>query len=203
MIADPLSCNPYDALREALIDLYSASERERLDKLLSELDSADYTPSLLFYRIQELMEHSKSDITLVREAWLQRFPNKVTSILAIFVDTATLDQLAKAADAIIKLSPTGFNRVDPKPVDTAISSSMNAICARISHLERLLSAKPSYSRSHSKPRTKRAKNLCWYHHEYGSSARKCETWCTFNGAPRGQRAAQRAHVRHADAITQR
>ena len=149
------------------------------------------------------MEHSKSDITLVRVAWLQRLPDKVTLILAIFVDTATLDQLAKTADAIIKLSPTGFNRVDPKPVDTVVSSSMNAIYARISHLERLPSVTPSQSRSHSKPRTKRTENLWWYHHENGSSVRKCKPWCTFNGTTRGQLAAQRAHVRHADAVTQR
>ena len=80
---------------------------------------------------------------------------------------------------------------------------MNAICARISHLERLPHAKPSQSRSHPKPQTKRAKNLCWYRHEYGSSARKCKPWCTFDGTPRGQRSAQRAHVRHADAVTLR
>ena len=80
---------------------------------------------------------------------------------------------------------------------------MNAMCARISHLERLPSAKLSQSRSHSKPRTKRAKNLCWYHHTYGSSAKKCKLWCTFNGAPCSQRASPHAYVRHADAVTQR
>ena len=68
LIANPPLCNPYDALREALMDLHLASERKRLDKLLSGLDLADHTPSQLFYRIQELMEHSKSYITLVREA---------------------------------------------------------------------------------------------------------------------------------------
>ena len=91
VIANPPLCNPYDALREALMDLCSALERKRLDKLLSRLDLGDHTSSQLFYRIQEMMEHSKSDITLVREAWLQRLSDEVTPILAIFVDTTTLD----------------------------------------------------------------------------------------------------------------
>lgn len=105
VLAAPPAQNPYDALQAAILDRTTASERQRLQQLLTTEELGDRRPSQLLRHMQSLLgERAQSfDASLLKELFLQRLPANVQMILA----TATslpLPELAAHADKIMEVS---------------------------------------------------------------------------------------------------
>ncbi|KAM7313981.1 uncharacterized protein ISCGN_003766 [Ixodes scapularis] len=77
IILEPPTTNPYDNLKAELVKRTSASEHQRLQRLLTSEELGDRTPSQLLRRLQQLLGERAAtfDPALLRELFLQRLPN--------------------------------------------------------------------------------------------------------------------------------
>ncbi|XP_064479140.1 uncharacterized protein LOC135392354 [Ornithodoros turicata] len=105
LLATPPTQNPYDTLRTATLDRTTASERQRLQQLLTTEGLGDRRPSQLLRHIAVAPWRQGSFFhpSLLKELFLQRLPANVQMILA----TATslpLPDFAAHADKIMEVS---------------------------------------------------------------------------------------------------
>ncbi|XP_064463067.1 uncharacterized protein LOC135373972 [Ornithodoros turicata] len=103
ILCAPLSTDPYDTLKTALIERTTASERKRLQQLLSAEDLGDRRPSQLLPHMQNLLgtRASTIDEPLLKEMFLQRLPPTVQMLLATATNLPIAD-LADDADKIME-----------------------------------------------------------------------------------------------------
>ncbi|XP_064465059.1 uncharacterized protein LOC135376475 [Ornithodoros turicata] len=99
IITVPPTKRPYDALKTALTRRTTASEQERLRQLLTAEVLGDRRPSQLLCRMQQVLGDRASavDESILRELFLQRFPNTVRMILTTS-STVSLEALAEMAE---------------------------------------------------------------------------------------------------------
>lgn len=199
---------PYDQLKAALLERTAASERTRIQQLLSAEELGDRRPSQLLRRMTQLLGTSATtmDTAVLRELFLQRLPSQVQMVLA----TATamdLTSLAALADKVMEVATpnlpvasisTPTQSTPPTtPVTTAPTtagpSEVDRLCAR---LEQLIAAttcpEPSAHRERqrhrsSTPNRRRRERsdspgprMCFYHRRFGANARRCLLPCTWS-----------------------
>lgn len=138
--------------------------------------------------MQQLLgdKFSATDISLLRELFLQRLPSHVQMVLAS-LEFKDLDSLALTADKIY--------------IEVSTNLQYNILCyvdrlrTEISDLREMVeSLVASNSRPTSRARTPRPcspspsfamdpapSDLCWYHQRFGSNARKCRPPCSHLG----------------------
>ena len=97
LIFHPPEENPYQLLKDALIQRTEASEQRRLQQLLTSEELGDRKPSQLLRRMQQLLGDSgpPPDSAFVRQLFLQRLPSSVRMVLASSSSTLSLPQLAE------------------------------------------------------------------------------------------------------------
>ena len=80
----PPAEQPYDRLKETLIQRTEASEQRRLQQLLMADELGSWKPSQLLRRMQQLLGNSgpAPDCAFVRQLFLQHFPTSVSMVLA-------------------------------------------------------------------------------------------------------------------------
>lgn len=102
LLLAPLPANPYDALRNAIIERTTQSERKRLQQLLSAEEIGDRRPTQFLRHMQALLgaRASTFDEQILKELFLQRLPPTVQVLLATAANLP-LSQLAAHADAIV------------------------------------------------------------------------------------------------------
>lgn len=144
ILAAPPATNPYDALKSAVLERTTASERKRFQELLSAEDLGDRRPTELLRHMNSLLgERAASfDQSLLKQLFLQRLPATAQMILAS-ASTLQLQQLAELADKIIEVSPQSISAMPsapplaPAPLTAAVRqgnpvqappSSENAFC---------------------------------------------------------------------------
>ena len=210
LIIRPPTDAPYDALREQLVKRTTASEQRKLQQLFNAEDLGDRKPTQLLRRIQQLLGErtSTTDSTFLRELFLQRLPNNVRMILASTSNTTSLDELAQLADKIVDVSSPSISAVQ-NPPPPQLGAEVDQLRTEVTRLQELvkslthqhhsrtptrrsstqrpstprsISPRPSSSRS-SSPATR---SICWYHRNYGESARNCNPPCEMSNtqAPR-------------------
>lgn len=156
----------YDQLKAALLERTTASERTRIQQLLSTEELGDRRPSQLLRRMTQLLgsRAQAMDGALLRELFLQRLPVNVQMILA----TATsmdLPSLASLADKVIEAAsvaprvaavtatPTSTAlRPTPAPADRGAPANVDHLCDR---LEQLIVAATRRNDSAHSPRPSR------------------------------------------------
>lgn len=106
VLAAPPAANPYDALKAAVLQRTTASERKRFQELLSAEDLGDRRPTELLRHMQNLLgERAVTfDSTLLKQLFLQRLPPTVQMILAS-ASALSLQELAVLADKVMEVSP--------------------------------------------------------------------------------------------------
>ena len=193
LIISPPSDDPYDNLRQALIERTSQSERCRLQHLLSnQQELGDLKPTRLLRRLQLLLGDTarEADGPLFRELFLQRLPSSVRVALASLDTDLTLQQLAERADHMVEAaaspSTTTVSGVSTseQSLQAAITQLKAEVCDLKSQVQRVSTAKQW---KESPMRQKRGTlateppTLCWYHYRFGDSARKCKPPCAQAG----------------------
>ncbi len=199
LLLSPPTTTPYTKLKEQLIERTAASEQRRLQQLFHSEDLGDRKPSQLLRRMQQLLgdKMNSTDASFLRELFLQRLPSNVRMLLAATGDSKMdLPELAQLADKIMEVAVTPASNISSATLVQNPSSELQSLRSELSDLrhlvERLLSTKPQHRRHRTPSRgrsptpnptpassTLTAQSACWYHQRYGSSARKCQSPCSY------------------------
>jgi hypothetical protein len=181
LVVHPPTEQPYTALRDALLRRTAVSEERRINQVLEGIQLDGRTPSqLLRYMRQQAGAETISE-SFLRQLWLKRLPDSVQSVISIFFNKSSLDELAEGADSAMEFSTGHISSVmQPPPTLTKevlkelrdLRLSVQNIAAPQWRPQRRRS--PSRNRRSSSPRPI---GECWYHRRYRDQARKCQPPC--------------------------
>lgn len=204
LILNPPQDDKYTALKDRLIKEFSDSQSQQIRKLLSELVLGDKKPSVLLRQMKELAQSSVSE-DFLKTIWLERLPTHTQAILS--VSSAALQELAVLADKINEIKSESAVYTVSKPVETSqseqnavskLQTQIDQLTLQISELSKnvfrrsMSRGRPHYRERHySQNRRFRSADrkqdssdsssgFCYYHHKFGSEAKKCREPCTFN-----------------------
>ena len=182
IILKPPEEEPYDKLKQSLIQRTVASEQRRLQQLFHTEELGDRKPSQLLRRMQQLLgdKATSTDSAFLRELFLQRLPSNVRMVLASTGEPTDIEALASLADKIMEVATPQVSAVT---VDPQLSSEVSQLRAEVARLRKLIQSPRSNSRgrSASPARPRPQSDLCWYHQRFGDTARKCKSPCTKAG----------------------
>lgn len=184
----------YSELKEALINRFTESAKQRLEKLLISEELGDRKPSQLLRRLQQLSigDNKVSDVIL-QSLWLQRLPKNVQQVLQ--VSTAKLDELALLADKMMDVDRSEISevkRIQPQSTVNSVSSGndvsdvLQKLTLEIGELRKSFENRGHNrfrSRSRSRPPSRsnsprrQEYEFCWYHYKFGKEAKKCRDPC--------------------------
>lgn len=184
---------PYTKLKEEIIRRTTASERRRLQQLLTSEDLGDQKPSQLLRRMQHLLGDRLStvDEAFLRELFLQRLPNSVRMILASAGDVQ-LSRIAEMADNIMEVCAPSLSALS-QPHNSDIAD-LRAEVSRLTGLVETLTTnrRPPRRRSQSRQTLNRRRSspaggtgLCYYHQKFAHRARRCVSPCSFASSDQG------------------
>lgn len=196
LILSPPAENPFEALKNALIERTSETEQERLHKLLTSECMGDKKPTQFLRRMQQLAGNNDIQKSLFRELFLQRLPPVVKIPLAALGDV-DVEILATTADRILEVaSATDAQQINivqscanqnTTNVEATTTPQWNEMQHRLRRLEdsiNQLTLSTNNNRSpiqSSRPKFSGDEELCWYHAKFGAKAKKCNGGnCNFN-----------------------
>lgn len=192
IITNPPATNQFTYLRSKLIERLSASEEQRIQRLLSEEELGDRKPSQFLRHLRHLAGTTAMQDNLLKQLWLRRLPSNVQAILTVQSDVA-VDKLADIADKIIEVSPiTSYNQVHVTSAEKCfpekhLFDAIEALSKQVAELTtqtqrfRTRSRGRQSSRSKSVTSNDGCSRLCWYHEKFGRKAKKCISPCNFQG----------------------
>ena len=184
--------DPYIALKAALTERTSESDRVKFERLLSGLSLGDRKPTQLLREIKQLSGQAVGgvDEKFVRQFFVSRLPREVQTILASTTEHEA-DKLARIADSILEVNPglASINAVAAATIpQDDLRDKVDELTRQIIALTAIVrpgGAHGSRSRSRSRPRYHPRKSsrdsgnqqVCWYHDRFGSKANKCVSPC--------------------------
>ena len=189
ILRNPPSEGKFDFLKAEIIKRLSISETHRLQQLLSSEQLGSRRPSQMLREMQRLLGEKVEtfDKGVFRQLFLQRLPSHVQGVLAAFSSDMNLDKLAEAADKMLETMPpvapveqadsTRLSRLEDM-MESVVSSLAKLTADQITHRSQA-NRSPSSRRRSFRPRSKspRPTDICFYHHRFGDSARKCAPPC--------------------------
>ena len=189
LILTPSTENQYTTLKEQLIQRTAVSKQQRIQQLLHTEELGDRKPTQFLHRLQQLAGDAVGhDSVFMREIFLQRLPANVRMVLASANDSTPIAELAQLADKVLDVAVPMVSKVSVKPSPTEVELLQGEIATLKQEL-RTLQAKssqgvrrrsPSPSR-HSPNPVNRPSTICWYHQNFGNSAKKCRPPCSYSG----------------------
>lgn len=208
VIQKPPQENLYVNLKAKLIERFSDSEEKRISQLLFHTEIGDRKPSDFFRHLTQLAGTSTEiSENFIKNIWSQRLPNIVAVAIIPFTDKP-IDDLLSFADKIWEASQnqisafSGPTPPPPPPSDPKIElleRQMSQQLSMISELKTIVSemshkSRKNYGnkwrngnnnnyrnqdRSRSRSRSNNFHKFCFFHHKYGSLARRCVPPCQF------------------------
>lgn len=182
ILRSPTTGRAYQDLKERLLDRYSVSADERINRLM-EMTLGDLKPTQLLHRMQALAINSISKEVL-RNLWLDRLPPQVRGVVSII--DGDLEELAKKADKYMRCTNLPIMSVEEKPsIEKAVidlSNQLGALSRKVDSNEKHLPIQPARTTNHTP-----SDDLCYYHRRFGSNAKKCRSPCNF---PKNDQGAQ-------------
>lgn len=189
LLLKPLDENPYDTLKQKLIERTAASEQRRLRELFTAEELGDRKPTQLLRRMQLLLgdKAGTTDGSIIKELFMQRMPQNIRMVLASMSETTPLEELATLADKIREVAAPSIAAVNVPSQPTSEVERLRAENAwlqqQIATLQAPTGPRRRRSRSHNRgrPRSPSQPGICWYHRRFGDAARKCTQPCTKSG----------------------
>lgn len=199
---------PYTHLKSLILDSMKASKLSRIESLLDDNQFDGLKPSEQLRKTQLLAESTRPDDTIVRELWFKRLPHTIQVQLAQSWESGDLATLAKWADSIHAVTPTGasakisavgrrpplpsnsFAAVptpshpwatpqQPTPVFPYPQNTTEA--ADVTALRRQIEQLRLENASLRAASPSTTFPVCWCHARYGSNARACYPPCVYQG----------------------
>lgn len=195
-LVNPPETGRYEELKRKLLKIYEDSKTRQIEKLISEMELGDQTPSQLLAKMKELARGKVTDDTL-RILWQNLLPSTVRAVLTV-TEVKNLEKLATVADDVMEA--TKFNvvaAVSQQPSTSRdsqkiILNEIAKLSARFDNMESRYRNDRSRSRnrdqqlnnrSRSNSRVRRSEAdpdwLCFYHFRYAEKARKCVNPCAW------------------------
>lgn len=173
----PENDDPYQQLKNRLLQENSLSDTKRFKTLLNEMSLGDRKPSTLLREMKLLAP--EMDDTFLKNVWMERLPSHMRGILS--ATKGNLTELGVTADAIAEHTSSSYlNEASLRPPVKEQRSqgiSMEDFDKLVKRIEKLEST--SRRRQHSQTREERKYPMCRFHFKYGEKARKCEEPCNF------------------------
>lgn len=194
LVINPPEKDRYSILKNRLIETYAESDSSKLRTLLQGIELGDQRPSILLKRMRDLAgKHFSED--LLKSLWLDRLPANVKLVLV--ASNEELNNLSVMADRILEIVPqtsvnfAGVNSQQNSSLEAQVSELTKQVAnltklvheSHESHRSRSLSKNRRFSqKSHSPSRhryVQASNGFCFYHTNFGASAKKCKSPCTF------------------------
>ncbi|XP_064468638.1 uncharacterized protein LOC135381844 [Ornithodoros turicata] len=130
-VADIVNCPPadasYDALKIAVVERTSPSDRQRLQELVLNEPPGDRKPSQVLRQMQHLIGRSTFDPKLLRELFLSRLPPSV-QLVSSASDDSDLPSLAAGADKVTEIASGQASAHTPSAVNSTHLLSSPEAC---------------------------------------------------------------------------
>lgn len=129
IIADPPAQEPYNALKNAIIERFTQSQETKTERLLDMEDIGDRKPSEFLRHLRYLAGQTVTD-EFLRVLWTKRLPANVQAFLTLQQNN-TLEQAAELADKLMKIGISSqvaaVQRPQPSPApeSTQVSQTLN------------------------------------------------------------------------------
>lgn len=175
--SSPPSANPYDALKKRLLSIFTPTEEEKLQCLLTGVQLGDRLPSSLLREMRHLAGTNTTD-KFIKVLFMQRLPAHCRTLL--LTSQEPLDALADMADKLVR--DQGSANCDA--VRGVQSSEVASLANEITRLQEAVKNLTFKKRNRSPSPYKRGPSksptpMCWYHEKFGSNARRCTEPCQF------------------------
>ena len=196
LILTPPAENQYARLKEELIRRTATSQQQRIQQLLSTEVIGDRKPTQFLRRLQQLAGDTiRHDSVFLRELFLQRLPTNVRIVLASTNDSIPITELAQLADKVMEVAVPVMSKVSvqssvpPSPSEVELlQGKVIALEQEIKTLQQATRAQLPRQRSPSpqrystrNPVSNSPSTICWYHQNFGASAKKCRSPCSYSG----------------------
>lgn len=201
IFANPPTKDKYETLKKELVRRLSASQSQRIEKLLEKEDIGDRTPSQFLRHMQNLAGTAVTE-EFLRTLWARRLPAMTRAIVNSQADLP-LSKLAEIADQIrentthTEVASTSqdrsngrlFERLEELTLQVAeLTRSRPRDRSKSSFRERSSSPRKGSSFTRRSTRTSPVeKRHCWYHWKFGAAATKCKAPCSFQSGNEGAR----------------
>jgi len=101
----------YTKAKERIIDLYGTTSEQRLDRLLSGVQTSETRPQKILQEILRLSVGMPDANNLVKRAWLGKLPRRIREIVSV-IENQPLEELSKLAEKLYSMDADGdANRV--------------------------------------------------------------------------------------------
>ena len=184
VIIDQQKDDPYQQLKDAVIERCGESRSQEIRKLITGEQLGDRKPSQLLREMERRAKaHTVSD-SLLLELFLQQMPCHVQRIIASVVPT-TAQKAAEIADRILEVTPPEVHDISISAVksNSELLAEIQELRKEVSFLRR--SRSNSRNRAHCRTRSSTGRNIgngmCYYHTTFGNKARKCKKPCSYSG----------------------
>lgn len=183
----PLDNTKYIKLKTELIKRLSASQVNKIKKLLSNEELGDRTPSQFLRHLRTLAGPIVHE-DFLSHLWSSRLPQNVQTIIAT-QRNVPLETIAELADRVYEIAA-------PTPVIASAEFNFNSMAKQIAELTKEVSSLKGQlrnSRSQTRDEGRRHFNrrsrsrsksqnpdFCWYHNRFANRAHKCISPCKFN-----------------------
>lgn len=180
----------YERLKSELIKRLSVSRENKVKQLLMHEELGNRKPSQFLRHLQHLAG-PKVPEDFLKTIWTSRLPTSMQPIIAS-QPTLTVDALAELADRIHDIAPQ-THQVSA----AATSSPIDELTRQVAELSKQVCALTSQVNNRSRPRdrqygqqrnrssSRRSESMykrfptCWYHHKFGTQAKRCQKPCDF------------------------
>ncbi|XP_076391771.1 uncharacterized protein LOC143266335 [Megachile rotundata] len=182
----PPETDKYETLKKELIRRLTASQGERIERLLAKEEMGDRTPSQFLRHMQNLAGTTVSE-EFLRTLWSRRLPTMTRAIVNSQPDLP-LSKLAEIADQIRENSGAAqVASVQQESVLDQVSRRLNDLALEVAELRRSrVDHQPaknfrrrSRSRSFKRGNSPAGKKHCWYHRIFGTESTRCRPPCNF------------------------
>lgn len=191
VVRGPPPGKEYSTLKSRLLNKYKESEQSRYRRLAQERELGDRKPSELLFSMKETAGTECLDSPLLKAMWLERLPRSVQGILAC--QEGSVEELARLADRVheahrepevyaVAATSSAASRQSSEVAE--LRSEMKAELAALAELVRQ-SDRKGHSRSKPRgrsPSRERVNGMCWFHHTFGSKARRCSKPCSYRSS---------------------
>ena len=178
VLENPPAKKKYQNLKDHLLATFNLTKRQRASRLLSMSGLGDRRPTELMDEMLALLgDHPPC--FLFEELFRQQLPTDVRMALE-YVDFTDPRDAARLADRLWE------NR--PQPSVVSVQSSEDAMAAAV--------GQSGARRGRRTPRSSGAEAFCYFHRRFGSSARRCNSPCSYRRqdqpcSPQGNESAVR------------
>ncbi|XP_018404842.1 PREDICTED: uncharacterized protein LOC108771198 [Cyphomyrmex costatus] len=181
LIMAPDANEPYNKLKERIIETFAISAESQLRQLLKGQVLTSGKPSQILARLRNLNPDKKCDDALLKAIFFEYLSPYIRGILATS-EFADLDKLAKMADKIsetandsAQCAAASLTESKPSDMEAKVDRLTADVAALAAQLKRLGRPQTKDGNAKNRKRSKsRGSKVCWAHRNFGEKARACK-----------------------------